>query len=93
MLSFSKLGNCGRLGNQLFQYAFLRSSAHRLGTRFHCPTWDGDAIFDLGDAEERAEAPLDIRHFYDPAPQAGYVPEAMNIGSTFFLQVRPTAVG
>jgi hypothetical protein len=49
MISFPKLGNYGRLGNQLFQYAFLRSSARRLGVQFHCPKWDGGDIFDLDD--------------------------------------------
>ena len=50
MISFSKLGSFGRLGNQLFQYAFLRSTAARLGTRFHCPQWIGDRVLHLDDA-------------------------------------------
>lgn len=49
MISFSSLGSFGRLGNQLFQYAFLRSTALRLGVRFYCPNWIGDEIFDLND--------------------------------------------
>ncbi len=53
MIAFSKLGNYGRLGNQLFQYAFLRTQARRLNTKFYCPGWLGDKIFDLKDQEEK----------------------------------------
>ena len=60
MISFSNLGNHGRLGNQLFQYAFLRTTAARLGTEFYCPQWDGDEIFDLHDREERVAMPSGI---------------------------------
>jgi hypothetical protein len=53
VISFSKLGNYGRLGNQLFQYAFLRAQAKRLGTKFYCPEWLGDTIFNLNDEKEK----------------------------------------
>ena len=53
MISFTKLGNYGRLGNQLFQYAFLRTQAKRLSTQFFCPEWIGDKIFYLSDEKER----------------------------------------
>lgn len=76
MISFSNLGNCGRLGNQLFQYAFLRSLARRLGVQFYCPPWEGDEIFDLRDEGERARAPSGIRHFHDQAPESGFTSEA-----------------
>ena len=49
MIAFSELGKMGRLGNQMFQYAFLRSCALRLGVKFYCPRWIGDEIFDLQD--------------------------------------------
>ena len=70
----------GRLGNHLFQYAYVRSTARRLGTSFYCPPWDGQTIFKLGDENERAEAPSGIVHHFDPSPQAGFVPEAMQVG-------------
>ncbi len=53
MLSFSKLGEHGRLGNQLFQYAFLRTQAERLGVPFYCPHWTGDDVFTLEDEPQR----------------------------------------
>ena len=79
MISFPKLGNFGRLGNQLFQYAYLRVNATRLQTQFYCPTWDGDAIFDLGDELERAKEPTGIVKYFDPAPEAGFSEKALSI--------------
>lgn len=43
----------GRLGNQMFQYAMLRSVARRLGVSFSCPEWRGDNLFCLNDRGER----------------------------------------
>ena len=79
MISFSKLGTYGRLGNQLFQYAFLRETARRLDTKFFCPKWVGDDIFNLIDGNERASEPTGIMQHYDPYPKAGFIPEALNI--------------
>jgi hypothetical protein len=54
MLSYVNLGKeVSRLGNQLFQYAFLRTQAEKLGIKFYCPKWIGDEIFELGDQEMR----------------------------------------
>lgn len=80
MISFSKIGNYGRLGNQLFQYAFIRATARRLGTQFFCPRWDGDDIFNLQDEGERAIAPSGITNYFDPTPQNGFAPEGLSIG-------------
>ena len=86
MISFSKLGNFGLLGNQLFQYAFLRTTARRLGTQFFCPKWDGDDIFNLNDEGERASEPSGIIHYFDPHPQAGFTSEARSIGDHTEIQ-------
>lgn len=79
MISFSKLGNYGRLGNQLFQYAFIRTTANRLGTEFYCPRWDGDDFFDLHDSNTRVASPSGITNKFDPGPQAGFTAEALKI--------------
>lgn len=50
MISMSRLGDIktlGRLGNSMFQYAFLRSRANALGCKYACPRWRGDDIFEL----------------------------------------------
>jgi len=86
MISFSKLGNYGRLGNQLFQYAFLRIAARRLGTQFFCPKWDGDEIFNLKDEGERASEPSRIIHHFEPHRQPGFTSEALSIGDHTEIQ-------
>ena len=68
MISFQILGRYGRLGNQLYQYAFLRLSAQRLGVKFYCPAWVGDEIFELDDKTERAERPEGITKTYSEPP-------------------------
>jgi hypothetical protein len=62
----------GRIGNQLFQYAYLRSAAHQLGVQFYCPAWEGDEIFNLRDSAERAPAPSKITTIFGPKA-AGFV--------------------
>ena len=46
MIAFTRLGKMGQFGNQLFQYAFLyaflRTTAQRLGVKFYCHEWIGD---------------------------------------------------
>ncbi len=49
MLAISILGEMERLGNQLFQYYFLRSTAVKLGVKYWCPAWIGRDIICLRD--------------------------------------------
>lgn len=77
MISFNKLGNYGRFGNQLFQYAYLRTQAKRLGTTFYCPSWAGDLIFELKDEKEKAIYPETQLSFDDRFH--GFSPEATKI--------------
>ena len=65
MIAFCKLGKLGRFGNQMFQYAFLRTQAEKLGVDFYCPKWIGDEIFHLNDKKNRAEEIKDIKYFYN----------------------------
>jgi hypothetical protein len=52
MLACNQLGNNGRLGNQMFQYAALRGIAHRRGFGYCIPPFDSQGIdnYGLGDA-------------------------------------------
>lgn len=86
MITFPKLGNYGRLGNQLFQYAFIRSHAHKISTRFWCPNWDGDLIFDLNDSNERTEHQGSTKFFYDQGREAGYCASAHGIVDSTEIQ-------
>ena len=80
MISFSRLGDYGRLGNQLFQYAFLRTTALRLGVKFYCPEWIGDSIFLLNDENEKAKEPVGIyRTYVEPSDNPGFNESAMRI--------------
>lgn len=45
MISFSKLGRLGRLGNQLFQIASMHGIAKKLGTTAHFPNWEYSKYF------------------------------------------------
>jgi hypothetical protein len=77
MLSYINLGKEGvRLGNQLFQYAFLRTQAEKLGTEFYCPKWIGDEIFDLCDQELREydliKTKNEIKNFYAEGPGVSF---------------------
>jgi len=82
MIAFTKLGQkgMGRFSNQLFQYAYLRSTAKRLGVKFYCPPWVGDEVFHLNDQDERAQIPEGISRFYEgPKNDCGFNEEAMHI--------------
>lgn len=80
MISFPRLGRYGMLGNQLFQYAFLRTTAKRLGVKFYCPPWIGDKIFLLGDRDERSdEAPVSSKVYQEPKTRFGFNRGALEI--------------
>jgi hypothetical protein len=50
VLTMSSLGQLGRFGNQLFQYAFLKICANKSGVRIECPPWIGQTLFGHNDA-------------------------------------------
>jgi hypothetical protein len=80
MISFNGLGQQGRLGNQLFQYAFLRTTARRLGVPFYCPPWAGDSIFLLDDEGERSRVAVPAERSYcQPHENCGFVESALRI--------------
>lgn len=83
MISYKEFNNWikwGRFGNQLFQYAFLRTTAQRLGVKFYCPEWMGDEIFALEDKKERAAELINIdKNYLAPQYNSGFDKNAMNI--------------
>jgi hypothetical protein len=79
MIAFNSLKQCG-FGNQLFQYAFLRTTAKRLGTKFYFPPWNGDKFFCLNDQEERTAQPANLpRAYREPLGDCGFHPAALQI--------------
>ncbi len=79
MISFKKLGDGVRLGNQMFQYAFLRVTAKRLGVKFYCPSWKGETLFNLNDQDEKVDQPEGITKEYKQLSTPGYSEDAHNI--------------
>ncbi|NEQ84581.1 MAG: alpha-1,2-fucosyltransferase [Moorea sp. SIO2I5] len=45
VLTMSSIGQLGRFGNQLFQYAFLKICSEKSGAKVECPAWIGQTIF------------------------------------------------
>ena len=81
MISFHKLGSMGQLGNQMFQYGFLRTHAQRLGVKFHCPPWLGDSLFELDDTAERHTSPVILPvEYHEPDYLPGFNASALRIG-------------
>ena len=80
MIAFTRLGSYGLLGNQLFQYAYVRTMARRLGVPFYCPPWEGDRVFALDDGAERAAAAGELRSRYVQEPRnCGWSPSAATV--------------
>ncbi len=77
-------GNEGvRLGNQLFQYAFLRTQSEKLGTKFYCPKWIGDDIFDLQDQDLREydliKTKNEIKNYYTESRKTSFSRKPVSI--------------
>jgi len=49
VITIGSLGNFGRFGNQLFQYAFARAMADRFDAVLQTPPWVGQRLFGLDD--------------------------------------------
>jgi hypothetical protein len=79
MISFSKLGEYGRFGNQLFQYVFLRTQAKRLNTQFYCPPWKGDDVFVLRDHNEKCSSFTPRYRYKEDAHKHGFNEAATRI--------------
>jgi hypothetical protein len=54
----TQIGQNGRFGNQLLQYAFLRLYARRHGLTAECPDWIGRDLYDLDDPLPSARLPV-----------------------------------
>lgn len=80
MVSFKRFGQGVRFGNQIFQYAFIRSTARRLGVNFFVPKWKGDETFLLNDKDERVDEIVDISKTYTaPENNSGFDEKALQI--------------
>jgi hypothetical protein len=75
VLTMSSLGQLGRFGNQLFQYAFLRICAEKTGASIECPPWIGQTLFGHHDAaiSQRLEPAIEYKdngkNLFDIVPE------------------------
>jgi hypothetical protein len=75
MISFTTIGIpqiTGYLGNNMFQYAFLRSKAHQLGVPYSLPNWKGENIFELNEGDDRLFSGKGCNQYTEPANNTGY---------------------
>jgi len=80
MLSFLKFENKDNLGNQLFQYAFIRSTAIRLNVDYCFPDFIGDKIFMPMHDNRRVNHASKLRNTYTAPPSnPGFIEEALNM--------------
>ncbi|MGB3655330.1 MAG: alpha-1,2-fucosyltransferase, partial [Rivularia sp. (in: cyanobacteria)] len=64
VISMSSLGDLGRFGNQLLQYAFLKVCAKKSNARMECSSWIGQTLFGLEDAPISRRLPLAVEESY-----------------------------
>jgi len=75
VLSMSSLGQAGRFGNQLFEYAFLRICAKKSGAKVECPPWIGQVLFGHNDRPISQRLPPGVErrykgeHLFDDIPE------------------------
>lgn len=58
LITMRCLGRQGRWGNQIFEYAFLRSYAHRYGLYYQCDRWVGQRLLGCSDPPIREQLPI-----------------------------------
>jgi hypothetical protein len=71
-LGMSSLGQNGRWGNQLFQYAFLHFLARARGVEVRIPKWRGSRIFQIKDRSLLGRLPERMEHEFWADPPVYY---------------------
>jgi hypothetical protein len=68
LVTVSCLGNYGQFGNQLFQYAYARAYAEKMGAELHTPDWIGRSLFaDVTEPIMQNKGDVDLfGYFQDP---------------------------
>jgi hypothetical protein len=65
IVTVSCLGNEGRFGNQLFQYAYARAYAESIGAELHTPDWIGRTLFkDINEPIMQALGDVDLVGYF-----------------------------
>jgi hypothetical protein len=75
VLTMSSIGQLGRFGNQLFQYAYLRICAAQSGAKVECPPWIGQTLFGHQDAPISQRLPPAIEQKEEEQTLFDVIPE------------------
>ena len=67
VITMSQLGQMGQWGNQIFQYAFVRTCARRYGWHWQLPPWVGQYLFGYDDPPVTVSLP-EKRERHKPSP-------------------------
>jgi hypothetical protein len=96
VLTMSSLGQLGRFGNQIFQYAFLRICAQKSGATVECPPWIGQTLFGHDDAPISKRLPPAIerwecgKNMFDLIPE--FIPYIEKLAGAKSSRVEPEAL-
>jgi hypothetical protein len=74
VVTMSLLGNDGRFGNQIYQYAFLKMYSNYHGFEYEAPPWIGQALFGHNDPPLKRILPLRM------CTEGGLVPFQQSVG-------------
>lgn len=96
LLTMSSMGQLGRFGNQLFQYAFLRICAENSEANVECPAWIGQTLFGHNDAPISRRLPPAVeqqdigQNLFDVIPE--FIPYLEKLADTKSCRVRADAL-
>lgn len=65
MLTFNELGNLGRLGNQMFQYAALVGISRSIGTDYSIPCYDDIILYEYFNIPNKYSEHQNVNIFYE----------------------------
>ncbi|MEM1172777.1 MAG: FkbM family methyltransferase, partial [Cyanobacteria bacterium P01_H01_bin.35] len=88
VISMSTLGKNGSLGNQIFQYAFLKIYAQENGLSVETPAWVGQELFGHKDREISEYLPLVVENNNEIFPGNGEVGKNVDIQGEFLYHTR-----
>ncbi|MEB3341723.1 FkbM family methyltransferase [Okeania sp.] len=88
VVTMSTLGKKGNLGNQMFQYAFLKIYAQENGLSVETPLWVGQELFGHKDREISEVLPVVIKNNNEIFPSNGEVGKNVDIQGEFLYHTK-----
>ncbi|WP_094671295.1 FkbM family methyltransferase [Hydrocoleum sp. CS-953] len=88
VVTMSTLGKNGNLGNQIFQYAFLKIYAQENGLSVETPAWVGQELFWHKDREISEDLPVVVENNNEIFPGNGEVWKNVDIQGEFLYHTR-----